>query len=175
MTFSFNASNIIASCALLLTVYSLWATRRHNRLSVTPHICGLTHKLMNDEGLYLTYELSNNGIGPARITNFMLLRDGVEVPKIQNELFEYVDSVIKSHLSGRVKFKINHSFDFGNDVSVRAGDTKRIVEIFFPDVKPEQRDAVLKILNGLDARVEYKSYYGQKFIYDTRIKKKSAT
>jgi hypothetical protein len=127
---------------------------------------------MTDDGLLVTYELSNNGIGPARITNFVLLRNGKEIPKIEDELFEYVDSAIKSHLSGRIDFKINHSFDFGNNVSMRAGDTRKIVEIFFPGVKPEQREGALKTLQDLDARIEYQSFYGQKFVYDTRKTRK---
>ena len=168
-----NASIIISTCALALTFYGLWATRRHNRLSVTPHLCSFFHKLMKEDGLYLTYDLNNNGIGPARITKFILFRDGKEVAKVQDELFEYVDSVIKSHLKGRVGFRINHSFDFGYDVSMKAGETLRIVEIFFPDVKQEQREAVLKTIIGLDARIEYESFYGQKFAFDTRTKAKT--
>jgi hypothetical protein len=168
-----NVSIIISTCALALTLYGLWATRWHNRLSVTPHLCSFSHKLMKDDGLYLIYELSNNGIGPARITKFILFREGREVPRLQDELFEYVDSVVKAHLQGRVNFQINHSFDFGYDVSMKAGETRRIVELFFPGVKQEQREAVLKTIKGLDARIEYQSFYGQKFAFDTRTKAKT--
>lgn len=165
-----TASTIIAICALILTLYGLWATRRHNRLSVTPHLCGFSHKQMTDKGLCCTYEISNNGIGPARITKFVLFSDGKEVPKIQDDLFEYVDSVIKAHLQSRVDFTINHSFDFGRDVSMKAGETRRIAEVFFPSVKLAQRESILKALQGLDARIEYQSFYGQKFVLDTRTK-----
>ena len=167
-----NPSIIVSICALGLTFYGLWATRRHNRLSVTPHLCGISHKQLTNEGLFFIYELSNNGIGPARITNFKLFRANQEVPKLRDEMFEYVDSVIKSHLAGRINFQINHSFDFGNDISLRAGDTRRIVEIFFPGVKQENRDAALKTIQGLDARIEYRSFYGQTFVFDTRTKPK---
>lgn len=170
-----TASIFIAICALFLTLYGLWATRRHNRLSVTPHLCSVTNKLMTDAGLVFSFDISNNGIGPARIKKFVLFRNGQEFPKPENDITDYVDSLIREHLANRIKFQIKFTFNFGNDVSLKVGDTKCLTEIFFPDVKGEGQSAALKTLEGLDVLIEYESYYGQKFIFDTRINRSKNT
>jgi hypothetical protein len=170
-----TASIFTSVCALFLTLYGLWATRRHNRLSVTPHLCSHTNKLITEAGLVLTYEISNNGIGPARIKKVVLFRNDQEFPKPENDVTEHVHSLIRAHLDNQIKFTINHSFSFGNDFSLKAGDAKRIAEIFFPEVKEDTSPTALKKLEGLDMLIEYESYYGQKLTFDTRVERANKT
>ena len=163
-----NASNVIASCALLLTFYSLWATRRHNRLSVTPHLNGHTNKLTTDGGLIYSYEVTNSGIGPAKIKKFVLLRHGKEFPKPTDKFTEYTTALIRDHLGNQLPYKINHAFTFGNNTCLKQGDTKKIAEIFFPGVNQSNQNDVFAKIDGVELVIEYESFYGQKFIFDSR-------
>jgi hypothetical protein len=158
---------VISLCAISLTAYGLYATRRHNRLSVTPHLSGCRNKDMTSEGFWFSYDISNNGIGPAKIKKFILFRNGKISPKGKDD---YVEALIHQHLGDQLNYQIVHQFNFGNDVSMKAGDTRCIVKIFFPGAKQADQENLLKRLEGLDAQIEYESFYGQKFIFDTKDK-----
>lgn len=76
---AFNTTEITAiasvSIALLALIVSLWSMvlqRAHNRRSVTPHIDILYGR--TDFGIFALHMI-NNGIGPARITEFTVLVD----------------------------------------------------------------------------------------------------
>jgi len=166
---SMTASDITSVCAILLSLYALVSTRRHNRLSVNPHLADYTNKLTTNEGLTLTYEISNNGIGPARIKSFVLFREGKPFPK---EKDDYVESFVREHLGNRLKYDIRHSFNFGKDDSLKAGDMRHILEIFFPGAKLENREQILGMFEGIGLRIEYESFYGQKFVLDRRNENK---
>lgn len=103
-----NATNIvtvvISLCAIALTSYGLYATRRHNRLSVTPHLTDYTNRLITNEGLILSYDISNNGIGPAKIKSFVLFREGKPYPRGKGD---YVESFVREHLGNRLKYDVS--------------------------------------------------------------------
>lgn len=160
---------VISLCAIALTVYGLYATRRHNRLSVTPQLADYTNKLTTNEGLILSYDISNNGIGPARIRNFVLFREGKPFPRGKDD---YVETFIRAHLGDRLKYNIRHSFNFGEDDSLKVGDTRRMLEIFFPGAKIEDREKILGMFEGISLRIEYESFYGKKFVLDRKNDKK---
>ncbi|HTX22680.1 MAG TPA: hypothetical protein VMD27_12605 [Candidatus Aquilonibacter sp.] len=163
-------SEVTSVCALVVSVASLWATRRHQRLSVTPHLADYTHKLTANEGLTLTYDISNNGIGPARIKSFVLFRDGKAFPKRKED--DYVETFVREHLGKKLNYKITYNFNFGEDDSLKAGDTHRMVQIFFPGAKSEDREKILALFEGIGMRIEYESFYGQKFIFDRKAETK---
>jgi hypothetical protein len=160
-------SLLIALCAVLFTAYGLAATRRHNRLSVTPHLNGCSNSSTTNEGLVFSYDISNNGIGPARIKKFILFRDGKPFPKGNGD---YVESLILEHLGEQLKYQITYSFNFGTDASLKSGDTCRIVEILFLEAKSQDKEKILKNLEGLDLCIEYESFYRQKFVFRTENK-----
>lgn len=168
-----NAVNIItiviSLCAVALTAYGLYATRRHNRLSVTPHLADYTNKSATNEGLVISYEVSNNGIGPAKIKTFALFREGKQFPKGKDD---YVDSFVRAHLGNRLKYDIRHSFNFGEDDSLKAGDTRHILNIFFPGAKSEDREKILGMFEGIAIRIEYESFYGEKFVLERKNENK---
>jgi hypothetical protein len=167
MTNSNIITLVISFCAILLTAYGLYATRRHNRLSVTPHLSGCTNKDFTDEGFLFSYGISNNGIGPAKIKKFILFRHGKVFPKGKDD---HVGALIREHLGDQMNYQIVHQFNFGKDVSMKAGDTRCIVKIFFPGAKQNDQENILKNLEGLEARIEYESFYGKKDFLDTRGK-----
>lgn len=162
----FNVITIgISLCAIALTIYGLYATRRHNRLWVTPHLADYTNNSTTNEGLIIFYDISNNGIGPAKIKSFVLFREGKPFPRGKDD---YVDSFIRAHLGNRLKYDIRHSFNFGDDDSLKAGDTRHVLNIFFPGAKSEDRGKILEMFGGIGLRIEYESFYGEKFVLERK-------
>ena len=124
---------------------------------------------MTSEGFMLSYDISNNGIGPAKIKNFVLFRDKKVFSRSKGD---YVEAAIREHLGNRLNYQIVHQFNFGKDVSMKVGETRCMVKIFFPGAKQNDQESILKNFEGLDVRIEYESFYGQKFIFDTNDKGK---
>ena len=81
-----HTAEVIALCALGLTMYQAKVARRHNVLSVQPYITEFTHrKTFPGRGL-LAFRLMNHGIGPAFITGFNILLDGNPVKDVRAAL-----------------------------------------------------------------------------------------
>jgi hypothetical protein len=64
---------VISLCAISLTIYQAYNTRRHTRLSVRPR---LDWSVQVDRHGEVTYALVNDGFGPAVLTGITLLVDG---------------------------------------------------------------------------------------------------
>lgn len=64
---------VVSLCAISLTVFQAWSTRKHTRLSVQPR---LDWSVQVSEGGGVTYTLANNGFGPAILTRLDLRVDG---------------------------------------------------------------------------------------------------
>ena len=158
-------SLVISLCAVSLTAYGLYSTWRHNRLSVTPHITGCSNTNNAPEGVIFSYDVSNNGIGPARITKFMLFKDGEEFPKRNGD---YVESLILEHLGKRIDYQIKFTFNFGTKASMKAGTTQRMAEILFPKTTKADHERIGNVVKGMDMRIEYESFYGVPDHFDTR-------
>lgn len=63
---------ITAICALLLTVYEIYATRKHNYLAVRPYIKFGWTAGPSEDGIWM----KNVGLGTAIITKFQMYHDG---------------------------------------------------------------------------------------------------
>ena len=155
-------SVVIALCAFCLTVYQANATRRHNRLSVRPHLC---EKAYTDEhplkGMTYTYEVGNNGIGPARIKSFKIYWKGKLWPRPWGDDFT---SLLNELLRNRLNYVFQSSFAFG-DESIRSGERQVLLRLFFPDLTRNDRDKILTIMSELKLRIAYESFYGEEFIF----------
>ena len=66
---------IIAGAALFISLWQIYATRRHNRLSVTPKIVIGLSALEGEFGIYI----KNAGVGPAIIKKFSVCLNGKEI------------------------------------------------------------------------------------------------
>ncbi len=64
------AAEIIALCALIFTAWNIYIQRKHNILSVRPHLARFVCSDHNGEIGTAKFELINNGLGPAFIKNF---------------------------------------------------------------------------------------------------------
>ena len=72
------SSILVSLLALVFTVYQGYETRRHNRLSLLPHIF-INYYLNEAETGKTGVEIVNDGVGPAVITNFRVFYDGKKI------------------------------------------------------------------------------------------------
>lgn len=144
---------VIALAALGVSVWQGILTRRHNKLSVTPHL-RLDGHLAYDKPIEITLE--NCGIGPAFIEQFVLELDGKEI------LGSRIERVIKLLAALNLEHGV-YFFTLGPGDSVKPGD--RQVLLSFPDsannlVENEKIRAVFPRIKFL---INYKSIYGDCF------------
>ncbi len=71
-----NFEAILAICALVLTVNRISVMRKHNKISVKPFLTDHISKSLDDKNHYnYSFELINNGLGPAFIKSFSITFD----------------------------------------------------------------------------------------------------
>lgn len=161
-----NIITIVAPiCVVALTAYGLYAKRRQNRLSVTPHLADYTNTSTTNEGMFLSYDLSNNGVGLARIRSFVLSHHGKPFPKGK---YDYVETFVRAHLGTEPKYDVRHTFNFGEDDSLKPGDTRNMLTMLFLGAKRQDRETILRMFEGIGIRIEYESLYGEKFILERK-------
>lgn len=165
-----HAEAVIAVCALAFTVYQAFLSRRHNRLSVTPHLAIFpnTHSAVS-QGV-VSVELLNNGLGPAIIKNYQVYFDNRLIADCDHKkltgFFENLD-LIKGQ-----KNVDHHLTTLGQNYAMAAGDKKQIVAIKFPKATKEDIEKYETLLDRFDLVVKYKSMYGKKFTLSTVEEKK---
>lgn len=120
---------------------------------------------MTDAGFVLSYDLSNNGIGPAKIKKFTLLVDKKPFPMPDNG--DYIEKFVRENLKTGYIYEIRKSYNFGDHPSViKSGATYRLVEIIFPGTKSTDKEEILKSFNPLGLCVEYESFYEERFTFN---------
>ena len=154
-----NYEAIIALSALGLATWQGMEQRRHNRLSVKPHL--VFERAVTNHSPQVQINLENSGTGPAIIKNFLIYLDDNIVDlsfnttwtKIAEELY------IKGMWGGG---KIYLKGD-----AIQAGAREKIFEIKTSEQGKDDghsSDRIHKELDRLDIVVEYESVYGEKFI-----------
>lgn len=152
-----HAAEIIALCAMVFTAYQIIVQRKHNILSVKPHVATFTHTNRNNNSAHLQVDIMNNGLGPAFINKFQvyLSRQACEVNAAVNSLLKGLNA--------------NTSITkFGDDYAMPAGETRKLLSVTFPCSSDEEMDKIAEKLDRLDLELHYSSAYGEKFIYDSR-------
>lgn len=114
----------MALLALGFSIWQGWQIRRHNKLSVRPHLTTWTNT--DAEKGYYTIELINNGIGPALIEEFLLKVDGKIISGQGSEPIEKALKIILPNL----KYTSLHGY-FSKDYSMAAKEKIIVVAIQF--------------------------------------------
>lgn len=150
------SSTIIALCALVFTAYQAVATRKHNKLSVKPHLT--TFSKSNPDSF--TVQLSNNGLGPAIIRNYVLEFDNKPYEfKDSDEATKYLRELL-GDLVGELKVAI-----LINGHAISAKDNIDILDITYKHKDHNEFEKLKTIIKRMALRVEYQSIYGNKFTY----------
>ena len=158
---SMDSSDYIAICAasislvaLSIGIYQSYLTRKHNKLSVRPH---LSISRVSDYDKGLTYSLENNGLGPAIIKKFGIQIDEKNVPTENNVTFKALDTLkVSTENVGYYILDVDEAFSAG----------KQLLLLAFIDSEPqpEKYTDLNNILPRLKFRVEYECIYGEHFV-----------
>ena len=159
-----HAAEIIALCAVAFTAYQAIVQRRHNILSVKPHISTFTIRNRAANSARLQILIMNNGLGPAFINKFQVYLSGQPCePKAA------VGSALKG-LSADTSMTV-----LDDDYAMPAGEVRSVLSVTFPCDSEEFFEKVADRLRKLDLEVLYSSAYGKTFVFDSRLKKASLT
>lgn len=155
------AALFVSICALFLTINQSMATRRHNRLTVKPHLTSFTERVADSErnGIVLVKAtLSNNGLGPAIIKSFEPLFDGLSIKASDpDELAEFVQKTLPvSILRDECYFSVlRKDYVLAKDQKITVAQLSVLPTI---DVSYE---ALKASLDQFHLRVTYESAYGE--------------
>jgi len=168
------AALFVSICALFLTIHQSRATRKHNRLTVKPHLTSFTDRVADPErkGIILVKAtLSNNGLGPAIIKSFEPLFDGMPIKASDPEdLAEFVEKTLSvSILRDECYFSVlRKDYVLAKDQKVTVAQLSIVptLDVSYDDLKGA--------LDKFHLRVTYESAYGESFVYDSRNHKEDA-
>lgn len=155
-----NAEQLVALVALVVAVGSFWVQRKHNRLSVKPHLITFTEIV--EAKKHVLVRLKNNGLGPALIKSFEFRFDG----KIKNngspyKVGELIDMLLKGVLYRSTRTHL------GTDYAMPANESMVLVDIELMPTESLSLFEVKKRLERIDLIVKYESFYGAGFVLDT--------
>lgn len=149
---------IIGICALGLTIYQAALARKHNRLSVRPHLTRFTHRTTEPGKGVLSVDLINKGIGPAFISAFEVYLDDKPITDVK----EAVNKILSAR---QYHQQITSLTD---DYALSAGELKSLLTIAVALQDGDSLDQIEKELSRLDLRVDYESAYKESYRLDTR-------
>ncbi len=163
------ATAIVAVCALIVSFWQLTQNHKHNKLSVKPLLNVDYHvdDVVDDDDKKtktrkkITFVLKNVGVGPAIITDFLLLYDGKKVTEPHKKFFE---KKFSDETAGNVKFLDHIFFNPNSAIPVKASYTLLSFE------HDEKHD--ISFLDKLNLYIIFESIYKEKdefaYNYDPR-------
>jgi len=144
---------VIAIAGLGTAIYSGWLTRRHNRLSVKPHL-----QIESDFSIFddIGVRLRNVGTGPAEITKIRSTFDGREAP---------LDECMKQLLTTWAIEHTEHSYSWlAPGVRIVEKETIWLLRISKGSANVTLRNQVKEALLNVQIEISYESIYGEKSI-----------
>src|SRR6266849_5067720 len=156
-----TAQTVTAICAIIVAIASLvvsiWTsavTRKHHRLSVTPHL-RLDHFYSLDEGIKVN--LVNNGLGTAIIKNFAVCVDGVPLSGIGAK--PLAEALATMGWKGGF-----YTYTPTPDDALSVGERIEILSFPLTDRPSNERDTLRTSLSRVTFRINYESMYRDKFV-----------
>lgn len=147
------ASIAIALSALVVTIWQGILMRRHNRLSLRPHLA--FKQTMSEANPQFVLELLNNGVGPAIIKRFQVLLDEKREEHFEAQGWMALLDLVG--LKGKAICGVIEADEF-----LAAGQALQIVKyesLPSPVGTRELREALRRI----EIHVEYQSVYGDRY------------
>lgn len=165
---NFGASELIATCAFALTIYEVYATRAHNKLSVRPLLDSNTARAWDDSGLTLSFTIRNVGVGPAIVRAVRFFYDGEPAAAT-----ETIESLVRRSLASAVAFRIRQHGLPGIGCGMPPGSEHCLVRIEFPKLVAAGEELVDARLDAIGIEIDYESLYGDKWTFSRRNKTQS--
>lgn len=157
------ASVGVSLMAFFVAGYSVWATRRHNRLTVQPRFATFSSQTDQDSAtgvaLYKVV-LRNSGLGPAFIKKFEVLIDGfAHEPKRPEEFFSLLHNFLKVDFATAPRYLavLKGGYVFAKD------EEQTLADVGVVNAPPDFREKLKRI----QLRITFESAYGVIDCYDT--------
>ena len=155
-----GASMIIALCVFVVTIWQSFVMRKHNRLSVKPVLDSTEGHSHDKNQTTVEYQLSNVGVGPAIIKDFILIYGENEIS--HNNSTNYVAFINKQ----ANKF-MDVSWYWMSPTATLATNQKVTLLKFSYD--NETKSDAEELMKNLALLVRYYSIYKNEiFVYDSR-------
>jgi hypothetical protein len=155
-----NAEQLISLLAFVVAIGSFWVQRKHNRLSVKPHLITFTDN--EEDKKRVVVWLKNNGIGPALIKSFEFRLDGkTKSDGSPYKLDEILNKLLKDIMCRRKRTQL------GADYAMPANECLALVDIELMSSESLSLADVKKRFECVDLIVQYESFYGTPFVLDT--------
>lgn len=158
---------LIGICALGISIWQGYETRKNYHLSVIPNISVQNYFVNSFE--YVGIVLKNTGIGPAIISKFYVKIDGQTIVKKEEfslELNKFIDiqkKEFKSKDIEHIKFlwgEINDSIiPVGSEVPLIWVENKNLID-------EENEQFIEETIEKISFYIEYKSLYGEVYYFD---------
>jgi hypothetical protein len=161
-----NWGGVVASCAFVVSVLTLYWRRKHDRLSVRPHIMSqTTHEETPPK---LEVRLMNAGLGPALIKKYELAYKG--------KLLEFHDEngpvnpfrPFLHDIPGEIGYgAVDGIAVLRHEKDVKVVSVNVLERASFANGQPITLSDVRKRIEGFTVKVEYESLYGESFTFNT--------
>lgn len=151
---------VVAFLAMFFTGYQTYLSRKHNELSVIPNLTIWEQEL--EEG-GLSYELRNNGVGPALITNIDFFVDGV---RVQGEKIQLYKEIVKMLLPA-IQCHVSGSY-LEPGYMLPAKEKIELIKVLFPKPFIITKSQLASSIKRVSVLIEYKSIYQKKFKFESK-------
>lgn len=159
------AAVVVAACALILTVWTALTSRKHNKLSVRPHLATsvMREHVSTDKvnAAQVHMILTNVGLGPALVRSADISLDGKVVPI---ESFEDLRPLLAGVFPSSQLGNSDEFMKLNKGHAIAVGE--RIDLVKFHLLNPP--DNLANELQRFHLLVRYESLYQDAFIYDSR-------
>ena len=158
-----GASSIVtALCALIFAIRQAKQTERHDRLSVKPYLTAETH----DDTINNchTFELRNNGLGPAIIESFIIKLDNTIIHGVGDEPLV---TLLKSLFTNNEQYS-SHTACMHKGYALASGEKYLVLKIEFTKPSESHTSFLATLEDRAELEITYKSLYGEKFTFSTK-------
>lgn len=148
---------ITAFFSMVITVFQAWITRKHNRLSVRPHIGIRTTTSIKSP---ITIKIENNGVGPAIIYSIELRIDNFKYSFCGNSNANDLCNKIDESLTdcGDIKYAT-----LNPPVALGAGHDQLLIEFTKSTQDQVVHDKILDFMKTMQIQTRYRSLYNKKY------------
>lgn len=126
---------------------------------IVPH----TDTNITDRGITLSFTIKNVGIGPALVTDrYFTVQGEIFKPKTPNHLLR---ELCESLIGRALNYQIISSGMIGKSGKIPAGSQINLITLFFPGLHPDGMTLIEALADKVQLVIEYKSIYGEGFVY----------
>lgn len=150
------SSILIALMALGFTVYQSSKQRKHERISVKPHLDFFESRSSLNDDISFTLTLHNNGLGPAIIKRH-------KVYKGLKGMADWEQVDVRSELLNVLSTEKIYTASFRSDFSIPANSKHTYLHISIKSKDQEAAEQLASIIYEYNVEIEYENMYGESF------------